>query len=270
MISLNLTGATRLNVIIGDPIAQVKSPGGVTKAFTDRGHDAVLVPVQIDGDHLEALLTAVDGRDKSRRHHRHGATQVRLLRVLQQRHRAGPPAWLGQHHAPPGEGGWHGDIVDGLGFVGAVRTNGGDPAGKRALQIGAGGAGSAIAMALVEAGVRSLAIHDTDVARRDQLIAKLKTVGRGEIHAGHRRSHRLRSGRECDAARHETGRSATDRHFEAHVRHIRRLCHHQPAVSPLIEAARRDRLPDLDRHRYVQRAAKFDARLPAGADGGSR
>ena len=58
------------------------------------------------------------------------------------------------------EGGWHGDIVDGVGFVGAVRANGGDPTGKRALQIGAGGAGSAIALALVEAGVRSLAIHD--------------------------------------------------------------------------------------------------------------
>ena len=52
------------------------------------------------------------------------------------------------------------------------------------MQIGAGGAGSAIALALVKAGVRSLAIHDTDVARRDQLIAKLKTVRRGEIHAG--------------------------------------------------------------------------------------
>ncbi len=78
------------------------------------------------------------------------------------------------------EGGWHGDIVDGLGFVGAVRANGGDPTGKRALQIGAGGAGSAIAMALVEAGVRSLAIHDTDVARRNQLIAKLKDPRPGQ------------------------------------------------------------------------------------------
>jgi shikimate 5-dehydrogenase len=184
MISLNLTGATRVNVIIGDPIAQVKSPGGVTKAFTDRGHDAVLVPVQIDSDHLEAFLTAVtavtnlDGIIVTVPHKfacyafcSSATKRSRLLGSVNiMRRRA--------------EGGWHGDIVDGVGFVGAVRTNGGDPAGKRALQIGAGGAGSAIALALVKAGVRSLAIHDTDVARRDQLIAKLKTVGRGEIHAG--------------------------------------------------------------------------------------
>lgn len=184
MISLNLTGATRLNIIVGDPIAQVKSPGGVTKAFTDRGHDAILVPVQIDGAHLKAFLTA--------------ATEVRNLDGIivtvphkfacyefcasaTERSRLLGSVNIMRRRA---EGGWHGDIVDGLGFVGAVRANGGDPTGKRALQIGAGGAGSAIAMALVEAGVRSLAIHDTDVARRDQLIAKLKTLGKAEIHAG--------------------------------------------------------------------------------------
>jgi shikimate dehydrogenase len=27
----NLTGATRLNIIVGDPIKQVKAPGGMTR-----------------------------------------------------------------------------------------------------------------------------------------------------------------------------------------------------------------------------------------------
>src|SRR5262245_22542388 len=58
MISMNLTGATRLNIIVGDPIAQVKSPGGVTRAFIERGHDAVLVPVQIESARLTTFLTA--------------------------------------------------------------------------------------------------------------------------------------------------------------------------------------------------------------------
>lgn len=184
MISLNLTGATRVNIIIGDPIAQVKSPGGVTKALNDRSHDAILVPVQIDSANLEAFLTAatavrnLDGIVVTVPHKfacygfcSSATERSRLLGSVNiMRRRA--------------EGGWHGDIVDGVGFVGAVRANGGDPAGKRALQIGAGGAGSAIAMALVEAGVQTLSIHDTDLARRDQLIAKLKTLRRGEIRAG--------------------------------------------------------------------------------------
>lgn len=184
MISFNLTGATRLNIIIGDPIAQVKSPGGVTKAFADRGQDAILVPVQVNSAHLESFLTSatalrnLDGIVVTVPHKfacyefcTDATARSRLLGSVNiMRRRA--------------EGGWYGDIVDGVGFVGAVQAKSGDPAGKRALQIGAGGAGSAIAMALVEAGVRTLAIHDTDVARRDQLIAKLRTLGRGEICAG--------------------------------------------------------------------------------------
>ena len=60
------------------------------------------------------------------------------------------------------DGTWHGDQVDGAAFVA------GGPRGRRrsarapALQVGAGGAGSAIALALLEAGVAELALHDAD------------------------------------------------------------------------------------------------------------
>lgn len=239
MISLNLTGATRLNIIVGDPIAQVKSPGGVTKAFTDRGHDAVLVPVQIDGAHLKGFLTAVtavrnlDGIIVTVPHKfacyefcTSATERSRLLGSVNIMRRRP-------------EGGWHGDIVDGLGFVGAVRANGGDPAGKRALQVGAGGAGSAIAMALVEAGVRSLAIHDTDAARRDQLIAKLKTLGRGDIDAGTADP----TGFDLVANATPLGMKAGDP-LPVDVSKLKSgtfvgCVITSPAVSPLIEAARR-------------------------------
>ena len=74
--------------------------------------------------------------------------------------------------------GWHGDMFDGLGFVTAMRDNGGEPQGKRALLVGAGGAGSAIAHALVMAGVSALAIHDEDAARRTTLVDRLAGLGR--------------------------------------------------------------------------------------------
>jgi shikimate dehydrogenase len=239
MISLNLTGATRLNIIVGDPIAQVKSPGGVTKAFTDRGHDAILVPVQIDGAHLEAFLTAatvVRNLDGIIVTVPHKFACFAFCASTTERSRLLGSVNIMRRRA---EGGWHGDIVDGLGFVDAVRANGGDPAGKRALQVGAGGAGSAIAMALVEAGVRSLAIHDTDVARRDQLIAKLKALGRAEIHAGTADP----SGFDLIANATPLGMKAGDPlpvdvsklTFGTFVGCVIT----SPAVSPLIEAARR-------------------------------
>jgi shikimate dehydrogenase len=184
MMNVNLTGATRLNIIVGDPIAQVKAPGGVTKAFADIHHDGVLVPVQVAPEDLNALLSVADRlknldgivvtvphkfacfshcRSVSDRAGFLGAVNIMRRRK---------------------DGGWHGDMVDGFGFVGALRNKGYDPRGKRALLVGAGGAGSAIAMALVEADVGELAIHDGDIARRDDLIARLKTLGRATIVAG--------------------------------------------------------------------------------------
>jgi shikimate dehydrogenase len=239
MISLNLTGATRLNIIIGDPIAQVKSPGGVTQAFTDLGRDAVLVPVQIGSAHLEAFLTtatAVRNLDGIIVTVPHKFACYDFCTSSTERSRLLGSVNIMRRGA---EGGWHGDIVDGLGFVGAVRANGGDPAGKRALQIGAGGAGSAIAMALVEAGVQTLAIHDTDVARRDQLIAKLKPLGRGDIRAGTADP----TGFDLVANATPLGMKAGDP-LPVDVSKLKSgtfvgCVITSPAVSPLIEAARR-------------------------------
>ena len=42
-----LNGATRIHVTIGDPIAQVKSPAGITQGFYARGHDAIMIPLQV-------------------------------------------------------------------------------------------------------------------------------------------------------------------------------------------------------------------------------
>jgi shikimate dehydrogenase len=182
--NLNLTGATRLNIIVGDPIAQVKSPGGVTQAFIDRGHDGMLVPVQVGVENLGALLAVADNlknldgiivtvphKFACFKHCSSASDRASFLGAVNIMRRRK-------------EGGWHGDMVDGLGFVGAVRAKGYDLRGKRALQIGAGGAGSAIAMALAEAGVNELAIHDGDTARRDHLIERLKTLGKAAIKAG--------------------------------------------------------------------------------------
>ena len=182
--SIPLSGATRLHLILGDPIAQVKSPAGVTRSFHRRGRDAILVPVQVAIEHLTMFLetaTALKNLD--------GIIVTVPHKFGCYRHCASASersAFLGtvnvMRRRP--EGGWHGDIVDGLGFVGAARKHGRDPAGQRALLIGAGGAGSAIALALVDAGVRELAIHDEDSTRRDALIARLNSLGRAHVFAG--------------------------------------------------------------------------------------
>jgi shikimate dehydrogenase len=182
--NLNLTGATRLNIIVGDPIQQVKSPGGLTRAFAGRGYDGILVPVQIGVEHLGDFLAAADrlkNLDAIVVTVPHKFSCFRHCKSATER--AGFLGAVNLMRRRP-DGGWHGEMVDGVGFVGAVRAQGFDPRDKRALLIGAGGAGSAIALALVDAGVRELAIHDEDAARRDNLISRLNGPGKARVVAG--------------------------------------------------------------------------------------
>lgn len=181
-----LDGATRLYLILGDPIAQVKSPLGVTQAFQQRGHNALLAPLHIAPADLDAFIQStglarnLDGLIVTVPHkfaaHAHCTSATERADFL--------GAVNVMRRRP--DGGWYGDQVDGLAYVQALRRKGFEPRGRRALLAGAGGAGSAIAEALVRAGVARLAIHDEDIARRDALIARLAALGLAEVVAGSR------------------------------------------------------------------------------------
>ena len=58
------------------------------------------------------------------------------------------------------DGSWLGDQFDGAGFVRGVERKGRSIAGMRALVVGAGGVGSAIAASLAAAGASELVLHD--------------------------------------------------------------------------------------------------------------
>ena len=75
-------------------------------------------------------------------------------------------------------------MLDGLAFVKAQKDHGAEPERARVLLVGAGGAGSAIAIALLEAGIRELIIHDADESRVATLIDLLSGLGQGRVSAG--------------------------------------------------------------------------------------
>ena len=54
--TLALSGATRVIAIVGDPIAQVKSPAGVTQALIERGRNAGVVPLHVAAGALDAFM----------------------------------------------------------------------------------------------------------------------------------------------------------------------------------------------------------------------
>jgi shikimate dehydrogenase len=67
-----------------------------------------------------------------------------------------------------------GDMFDGEGFVRGLRRKGCALAGARALVVGAGGVGSAIAASLAEAGVAAIGLFDADEAAAASLGLRLQ------------------------------------------------------------------------------------------------
>lgn len=180
-----LNGATRVHFIAGDPIAQVKSPAGVTEAFLARGHNAMVMPAHVapvDLAHWHAGVSLAQNVDGIIATVPHKFAAFELCATTSDR--------AGFLHAVNvmrrnADGTWHGDMFDGLGFVEAMRGKGCEPEGRKALLVGAGGAGSAIAHALVMAGVGTLAIGDQSEARRRTLAHRLASLGKARIvHGG--------------------------------------------------------------------------------------
>ena len=180
----NFSGATRVYLIVGDPIAQVKSPFGVTQAFESQGRDAICVPAHVApaeltdwwagaqrARNLDGLIVTVP--------HKFACTA--FCDTVSDR-----AAFLGTVNTlrRNAQGQWHGDMFDGLGYVRAMEKNGCELKSKRALLVGAGGAGSAIAHSLVLAGVSELAIHDPDEQRRQSLIDRLNSLKLGKVTLG--------------------------------------------------------------------------------------
>lgn len=176
-----LSGATRVHFIVGDPIAQVRSPKGVTAALREAGLDALVVPAHVAPDDLAAFFAGitpmrnVDGVIITVPHKFSAAGFCTSL--------SDEAAFLGAANTlrRTADGGWHGGMFDGTGFVAALGDAGCDLRGKRALLVGAGGAGSAIGHALVLAGVASLDVRDNDAARTASLVDRLATLQRGTV-----------------------------------------------------------------------------------------
>ncbi len=54
-----LSGATRLFPIIGDPIIYAESPDRFTRTLADHKHEGLCILMQVSVDHLDAVMTGL-------------------------------------------------------------------------------------------------------------------------------------------------------------------------------------------------------------------
>lgn len=168
-----ITGHTRLYGILADPVAQVKTPQVMAEVFARHGVDGVLVPMQVAPDGLRQV---VDGLRRMKNFGGfiatmpHKPAMLGLCDVIE-----GDGARIGAVNCVRREedGRMVGAMLDGIGFVTGLRQAGIDPSGRRILLAGAGGAASAIAFALAEAGAEALTILNRTAARAEDLAARV-------------------------------------------------------------------------------------------------
>jgi shikimate dehydrogenase len=170
---MTIRGTTALIAHIGFPTHAFKSPLIYNPYFERTGIDAVVVPMGCRAEHFPAVLAAVFTLTNIR-----GAliTMPHKMAAAALLDDASPAVRIaGSCNAVRRmeDGRLQGDLFDGEGFVRALRRKGCRPAGARALIVGAGGVGSAIAASLAAADARAIALFDVRPERARELANRL-------------------------------------------------------------------------------------------------
>ena len=169
-----IRGTTLLIAHLGYPTEAFKAPMIYNPWFEQAGVDAVVVPMAVRAEHYATFL-----RPLFRLENVHGAlvtmphkvTTAALLDEVTPKVRV---AGACNAIVKRPDGSLAGDMFDGEGFVRGVLRKGRALAGARALVVGAGGVGSAIAASLAAAHVAALALFDTRADAAEQLAHRLR------------------------------------------------------------------------------------------------
>jgi shikimate dehydrogenase len=167
------TGTTRFYTMIGTPVIQVKSPLLYNRFFAENGIDAVMVAMDVPTDqvknHFQHMRSIVNfaGCIATIPHKQAVAACMDEISKRAQ-------DLLSVNVVRSDNGRLIGDMVDGLGFIVAVKTHGLSMDGKRAAVIGGGGAGAAIAQAIAESGAEEIVIKEVRTERYGFLERLLK------------------------------------------------------------------------------------------------
>ena len=168
-----IDGRTELIVHLGHPTHSFKAPLIYNPYFASAGINAVVVPLACRAEQLPALLPALFAADNVR-----GAliTMPLKVAVMGMLDTVSPTARVaGACNAVRREadGRLVGDMFDGEGFVRGVQRKGLALGGARALVVGCGGVGSAIAASLAAAGVATLRLFDLNTSTAQGLRERL-------------------------------------------------------------------------------------------------
>jgi shikimate dehydrogenase len=171
---MHINGHTELIAHIGYPTHSFKAPMIYNPYFVQAGVNAVVVPMGCKAADFPTFLRSVFSLSNIR-----GAliTMPHKVAAVAMLDEVSPTLLVaGACNAVKrrADGKLVGDMFDGAGFVRGVQRKGLQLAGARALVVGSGGVGCAIAASLAAAGLSAISLFDVNAASADQLAARLK------------------------------------------------------------------------------------------------
>lgn len=169
-----ITGKTTLIAHIGFPTEAFKAPMIYNPWFEAQGVDAVVVPMAVEAADYPDVLPML-----FRLRNLHGALvtmphKVTSTRLVDELTTTAKIAGACNAILRRPDGSLLGDMFDGAGFVRGMRRKGQRVAGARALVVGSGGVGSAIAASLAESGLGAIGLFDATAASADELAGRLR------------------------------------------------------------------------------------------------
>ena len=169
-----ISGKTQLIAHLGFPTESFRAPMIYNPYFARHRIDAVVVPMGCRAEDYPDFLRLVFRLSNIR-----GALvtmphKVTTMALLDEASKTARVAGSCNAIRLAPDGRLIGDMFDGEGFVRGALRKGVRLRGARALVVGAGGVGSAIAASLAAAGLRELAVHDFNAATAEALAARLR------------------------------------------------------------------------------------------------
>lgn len=170
------TGKADVFAMLAHPVGHAKSPGMFNAVFEERGLDSLMVPVTCAPEDFDALWAGLSAMSNLRGVIVSIPYKASVVAKAEAAHPRAARVGAANVLRRLPSGGWEADNFDGVGFVLGMKAAGHVMAGKRVLQVGAGGGGSSIAFCLAEEGAVALTISDIDMARAETLAAQVRAV----------------------------------------------------------------------------------------------
>ncbi len=153
-----ISGKTQTLALIGSPVGHSGSPAMYNYCFEKLGFDCVYVAFDVPLEKLHDAMTGI----KALNFRGINITMPCKAAVLEYMDEVSPAAKLmGACNTAVNENGrWIGHNTDGIGYVESLKAEGVDIAGKRITIMGAGGAGTAIAVQCALSGAKQITIFN--------------------------------------------------------------------------------------------------------------